>query len=108
MFSPLGGPSTTEEPEIDWADDLKFFIDNDSDVLSNYLFPAVKKHQMYHGHPNAYKLYIKPLQQCKEEYCKKFDIDEPETKFPPDVIISLAKKIADEQHKHIEAGHYKK
>ena len=107
MFSPLGGPNTTEEPEIDWADDRKFFIDNDTDLLSNVMFPAIHKHEKFHGHPNAYKIYIKPIQKCCEAYCDKFDIDERETKFPPDVIIELAKKMAEEQHKHIQEGHYK-
>ena len=39
--------------------------------------------------------------------CDKFDIDEKEKKFPKDLLIELAKKIAEEQDKHIEAGHYK-
>jgi len=107
MFSPIGGPKKTEEPEIDWGDDLKFYIDNDSDLLANHLFPAIMKHQQFHGRPDAYKFYIKPLEHCCEDYCAKFDINDKNKKFTPEVIIDLAKKIAEEQHKHIEEGQYK-
>jgi hypothetical protein len=107
MFSPIGGPNTMDEPEVDWADDLKFFIDNDDELLQNELFPAIKKHKKYHGHPDAYKLYVKPVQRCCDAYCDKFDIDDRENKFAPEVLLDLAKVIADEQHKHIEKGHYK-
>ena len=107
MFSPIGGPNTMDEPEVDWADDLKFFIDNDDSSLENQLFPAIKKHRKHVGHPDAYKLYIKPIENCCEAYCHKFDIEEKEKKFPKDLLIELAKKIAEEQDKHIEAGHYK-
>ena len=61
MFSPIGAPKDDKE-DIDWLGDLKFFIDNDSDVLSKQFFPAIRKHQEYKGHPDAYKLYIKPLE----------------------------------------------
>ena len=107
MFSPIGGPNATEEPEIDWLDDLKFFIDNDDSSLENQLFPAIKKHSKYAGHPEAYKLYIKPIENCCEAYCHKFDIDNKEEKFTKESLIELAKKIAEEQNKFIEAGHYK-
>ena len=33
MFSPIGAPKE-QESDIDWIGDLKFFIDNDTDVLS--------------------------------------------------------------------------
>ena len=35
-----------------------------------------KKHKKYAGHPDAYKIYIKPIQKCKEMYCTKYGIDD--------------------------------
>lgn len=106
MFSPIGAPKT-EEQEIDWLGDLKFFIDNDNDMLSNHFFPAVKKHEKYLNHPEAYKIYLRPLDMCAEEYCKKFQIGDKHEKFPKESLIELAKHIAEEQNKFIERGDYK-
>jgi hypothetical protein len=85
---------------------LKFFIDNDDTVLKNYFFPAVNRHKEHRGNPNAYKIYIRPLESCKEAYCEKFEIESAEDKFPKDKLIELAKMIATEQEKHMEKGDY--
>lgn len=107
MFSPVGGPKE-DQSDIDWADDLKFYIDNDERLLGRFIFPAIERHEKYTGHPNAYKIYVKPLKQCLESYLDKFDIDDPEKKFTDDLIESLAKKIAAQQETFLEKGHYKK
>ena len=104
LFSPIGAPSKNDD--INWHSDFKFFIDNDNSVLSNVMFPAIKKHMNYRGHPSAYKIYIKPLQQCKEMYCNKYKIETPEEKFTKEDIIGMARKIAAEQEKYIERGDY--
>ena len=95
MFSAIGAP-TSEQEDVDWTNDLKFFIDNDDTVLKNYFFPAV----------NAYKIYMRPLESCKEAYCEKYEVESPEDKFPKDKLIELAKMIATEQEKHMEKGDY--
>lgn len=105
MFSAIGAPKD-QEAEIDWLDDLKFFIDNDTDILSQHFFPAVKRHREHQGNPNAFKIYIRPLEACKEAYCERFEIDKPEEKFPKEKIIELAKRCAEEQDKIIERGDY--
>ena len=105
MFSPIGAPRE-DESEIDWMDDLKFYIDNDTDILSRTMFPAIKKHMQHVDHPKAYKIYLKPLQSCMQQYTEQFDIDEPETKFPKEQMIKLARKIAEEQKQHIQNGDY--
>jgi len=104
LFSPIGAPSDNDD--INWLEDFKFFIDNDNEVLSNYMFPAIKKHKQYAGHPDAYKIYIKPIQKCKEAYCTKYNIDDPSEKFSKDTLINMARKIAGEQEKYIERGDY--
>jgi hypothetical protein len=105
MFSPIGAPNN-EEQDIDWLNDLKFFIDNDDTMLNKHFFPAVKKHKEYQGHPNVYKVYIRAIQHCKDAYCSKYDIEEPEEKFPKEKLIQLAKMIAGEQEKHLSNGDY--
>jgi len=104
LFSPVGGPQDIED--IDWAGDLKTFIDNENGILSNVMFPAIKKHEQMRGNPNAYKIYIAPLQTAKSMYCDKFKIQDAGEKFPKEMLIQMARTIADEQLKHIESGDY--
>lgn len=105
MFSPIGAPKDNEQ-DIDWLGDLKFYIDNDNKMLENHFFPAIKRHQEYRGNPNAYKVYIRPLERCLESYCEQYNIEEVDTKFPKESLIELAKKIATEQEKFMERGDY--
>lgn len=105
MWSAIGAPKE-EDQEIDWLDDLKFFIDNDDAMLNRYFFPAVKKHKEYQGHPRVFQVYIKPIQNCLNHYCDKFDVQDREEKFPKNKLIDLAKRIADEQEKFISKGDY--
>ena len=105
MFSPIGAPKP-EEQDVNWLEDLKYFIDNDDKMLTQFFFPAVKKHKQHQGNPNAFKLYVHPLMQCKEAYCEKFEIENPEEKFPKEKIIELAKYIATEQENFLNKGDY--
>ncbi len=106
MFSAIGAPKEQNQ-EIDWLDDLKFFIDNDDEMLNKYFFPAVKRHKEHKGNPQVFKVYIRPIENCLDQYCDKFDIDNREEKFPKEKLIDLAKRFAEEQEKHIEKGDYK-
>ena len=105
MFSAIGAPKQ-EQDDIDWLDDLKFFIDNNDKMLQQYFFPAVKKHKEHKGNPHVFKGYIRPIEHCLNHYCDKFDIQDKEEKFPKDKLIDLAKRFADEQEKYIEKGDY--
>jgi hypothetical protein len=105
MFSPIGAPSEPDQ-DINWLDDLKFFIDNDNAMLNQYFFPAIKKHKQHRGHPNAFKIYMRPLESCLESYCDKYEVENYEEKFPKDKMIELAKQIADQQEKFMEEGDY--
>lgn len=110
MFSPLGGPKDDDtESDINWIDDLKFFIDNDDALLRNYIFPTIEKHKKYVDHPEAYKLYMKPLKSCVKIYRKTFEVnDKDDEKFSEDKICSLAKQIAGEQKEYIKKKDYDK
>lgn len=105
MWSPIGSPKQDQQ-EIDWLDDLKFFIDNDESMLNHHFFPAIKKHKEHQGNPNVFKVYIRPIESCLDEYCNKFEIDDREEKFPKEKLIDLAKKFAEEQEKFIKKGDY--
>ena len=105
MFSPIGAPKEDDQ-DIDWLDDLKFFIDNDDVMLNKYFFPAVKKHKEHQGNPNVFKVYIRPIEHCLNHYCEKFDVKDREEKFPKEKLIDLAKLFADEQEKFLEKGDY--
>ena len=105
MFSPVGAPGA-EQADIDWLDDLKFFIDNNDSMLNQHFFPAVKRHKEFKGHPAVYKVYIRAVERCKDAYCSKYEIEQPEEKFPKEKLIQLAKMIAGEQEKHLSDGDY--
>ena len=105
MFSAIGAPKE-EEGDINWIEDLKFFIDNETDVLNRFFFPAIRKHKQYGDRSDAYKIYIKPIERCKDAYVEKYQIDEPGTKFPKGDLIVLARKMAEEQNQHIKNGDY--
>jgi len=107
MFSPLGGPQEMNQ-SIDWADDLKFHIDNTDHLLDKTIFPVLNKHKQHQGHPNVWKLYMVPVKQCLRDYCEKYDIEESNKKFTSDVLEAVARKIADEQEKHLKDGDYEK
>lgn len=105
MFSPVGGEKD-DDSEVDWIDDLKFFIDNNNSILEKFIFPAILRHKKYQGHPSAYKLYIKPISQCVDVYCQKYDVTERDKKFPPEAIEKLARDFAEKQDRFIAQGDY--
>ena len=105
LFSPIGAPNE-EGGDIDWLSDLKFYIDNDDAMLNQHFFPAVERHKEHKGNPNAYKIYVRPIEQMKDQYCKKFEISDAEDKFPKDSLIELAKRFATEQEQYMDAGDY--
>ena len=105
MWSAIGAPKDDTQ-DIDWLDDLKFFMDNDDAMLNQYFFPAVKRHKEHQGNPRVFKVYIRPIETCLDHYCEKYDIDDREEKFPKEKLIDLAKRIADEQEKYLEKGDY--
>jgi hypothetical protein len=107
MFSAIGAPKE-DQSEIDWLDDLKFYIDNDNSMLEKNIFPTVDKHKKFIDNPDAYKLYIAPIQRCCKSYCEQFQIKDSEKKFPDEKIIELAKHISKEQEKFIKRGDYDK
>ena len=104
LFSPIGAPK--ENDDINWPGDMRVFIDNDNDALSQYMFPAIKKHETYKGHPDAYKIYIKPLESCRNMYAGKFGVEDCEQKIPRATIILMAKAFAAEQDNFMERGDY--
>lgn len=106
-FSPIGAPSEHDQ-DINWLDDLKFYIDSDHDILNTHFFPAIRKHKDHIGHPHIHKIYIRPVLRSIDQYCDKYEVDNKHETFPKQDVISLAKRIADEQHECITRGDYGK
>ena len=77
-------------------------------MLDTQFFPAIKRHKEHQGNPDVYKVYIRPIEHCKEAYCNKFEIEDVEEKFPKEKLIELAKRFAEEQERHLEKGDYDK
>ncbi len=94
--------------DVDYINDLKFWIDNSDKALSNYIFPAVKHHYAYPDHPESFTHYIEPLKKCAEEYCREFDLmPYKEEIFNDEEIKKLAERVATEQTEHMHKGDYK-
>ncbi len=105
MWSAIGAPKQDQQ-EVDWLDDLHFYIDNNDKLLNKYFFPAVEKHKQYKDHPQVFKVYMRPLESCLECYCEEFQIEDREQKFPKEKLIELAKRFATEQSQYIDKGDY--
>jgi glycosylphosphatidylinositol transamidase (GPIT) subunit GPI8 len=94
------------DPEINYLADLKFFIDNDNDILSKFFFPAIKQHKDT-ASPDDYHHYVEPIKKTIVIYCKKHDLDDVKDDiFGEDDILELAKRMAQEQHRYIDRGDY--
>lgn len=107
----FAGPTQTKDkrldPEIDYISDLKFFIDNDDEILSKAFFPAIKQQRDSEDTENHFKLYIKPIRQSLDKYCHEHELfDIKDDIFPADRIVELAKRFAEEQAEHIKRGSY--
>jgi hypothetical protein len=106
----FSGPASSEikdkrlDPEINYLEDLKFFIDNEDPLLSKFFFPAISKHKDSGDDENSYKLYIAPIRKSIDVYCDKFKLNDiRDDLFSKDSVIKIAKRFAEEQKKHI--GH---
>jgi hypothetical protein len=107
LFSRNPEAEQKPEEEINWLDDLKFFIDNNDDLLTQQIFPAVARHKQHKDSDSAYKVYVKPLRQCAIKYCDKFETEKPHKElFPTSAIVKLARHLADQQGSFIEKGDY--
>ena len=97
---------TNQDPrlskDINYLDDLKFYMDNDNEQLTNVLFPAIKAHKENIDDESAYRHYMKPIKITVEKYCNQFDLDDIKDKmFTDENLIQLAKRFAEEQKAHI-------
>ena len=107
LFSQPENSDPRLSSDINYLDDLKFYIDNNNEIVSNVLFPAIKKHKETPQDEKAYKYYIQPLKQCSEQYAAEYQLEDIKDKiFSNENILELAKKIAEEQSSHIKGKDY--
>jgi hypothetical protein len=110
LFSPSAEMQEKDErldPEINYLDDLKYFIDNEDSLLSKFFFPAISKQKKQADSEQSYKLYLDPVKKTVDIYCTKFKLEDLKDKiFDNDAVIKVAKRIADEQKNHIMKKEY--
>ena len=95
------------DPEINYLEDLKFFIDNNNNILSKLFFPAITKHKKQGNTEDSYKLYIEPVKKSIDIYCKKYELDDFKDKiFSDNAVLDISKKFAQEQNDHIQHKDY--
>jgi len=93
--------------EINYGDDLKYFIDNEDSLLSKFFFPAIDKQKNTGNKEDSFKFYLEPVSKSVDIYCKKFKLsDIKDDVFNKEIIMSVAKKIAGEQSEHIKKKAY--
>ncbi len=93
--------------DIDYVSDLKFFIDNDNELVSQTLFPAIKKHRKLGGDPSQYQIYVSAVKSAIPKYCDEYRMtDIKDDVFTNEVIEKVCKRFAEEQGKYIERGDY--
>lgn len=107
LFSQPDNKDPRLNPDINYLDDLKFYVDNNSEMLSNIFFPAIKEQQAKNDPQEAYKLYIKPIRFAVEKYCEEYDLkDVKDDIFTDENVNEIAKRFATEQHNHINNKDY--
>ena len=107
LFSQPENSDPRLNSDINYLDDLKFFIDNNNDRVSNVLFPAIKKHRESPDDEKSYKFYVQPLKMCAEEYVNEYQLEDIKDEiFSNESILELAKRIAEEQLAHIRSKEY--
>jgi hypothetical protein len=110
LFSPSAEMQEKDErldPEINYLDDLKYFIDNEDTLLSKFFFPAISKQKKQADSEQSYKFYLEPVKKSVDIYCTKFKLEDLKDKiFDNDAVIKIAKKIAEEQKNHIMKKEY--
>ena len=107
LFSQAQDADPRLSSDINYLDDLKFYMDNNNDVVSNVLFPAIKNHKNKPDDETAYRHYVGPVRKCAEQYAIEYELDDIKDKiFTDENIIQLAKRMAEEQLKHIKNKDY--
>ena len=89
--------SSPVDPEVNYLDDLKFYIDNNNKIQMKLMVPAIDKHQQSGNIKDAYKFYLRPIEICAKVYCKKYGLE----KYIGDIfskngIVDLAKAYAEQ------------
>jgi hypothetical protein len=81
-------------------------MDHNDAIVRDLILPAVQKHKTSPKAPKAFKLYIMPVMKCRKMYADQFKVDDVEKKISHKEVIKIARKMAEEQSKHIEKKDY--
>ena len=72
MFSPVGAPKD-DQPDIDWIGDLKFYMDNNDQMLNKHFFPAVNREEKFPK--EKLEELAKQIATQQEKFMEKGDYD---------------------------------
>lgn len=94
--------------DVDFKDDLHFFMHNDSEFYRRILFPAIRilKSKIEQNTGENIKHFKTCVEKAIPMYCKKFKIKEIQILSPKE-IDELAEKMYQEELTRIEQGVYK-
>ena len=107
LFYPVKDNDQKFDSDVDYLDDLKFWISNNDEMLSKIFFPAVKKHKQQFDDEDVYKVYVEPLKKCSEAYCEEYDLLHSKDEiFTDEALLELAHTVAKEQAEFIKKGDY--
>lgn len=94
--------------DVDFVDDLHYFMINDPLFYKNTLFPAIVdlRSKIQHNEECSDTHFIKCVNNGIKHYCKKFDLGNPTSLFTKTDRDSLARKIFGDEKQNIIDGKY--
>ncbi len=95
--------------DVDWVDDLKFFMNNDPRFYRKVLYPVISelKTKIKSGSKCSEMSFAPCIEKAIPAYCNKFKIKQnPKKIFDDEEIKDLAVKMFHEEKTNIENGVY--
>ncbi len=95
--------------DVDWVDDLKFFMHNDPRFYRKVLYPAISelKVKIKSGSKCNEMTFMSCIDKAIPAYCNRFKITQnPKKIFDEEEIKDLAVKMFHEEKSNIENGVY--
>lgn len=107
LFQTTPNANQKYDSEVDYLNDLKFWVSNNDDMLTKVFFPAIQKHKQHFDNKDVYKVYLNPLKKCCEAYCREYDLmHSMDEIFSDEKLAELAHTMANEQAEFIKKGDY--
>jgi len=96
--------------DVDWIDDLKFFMHNEPRFYRKFIYPVISelKNRLESGSKCDEMSFAPCIEKAIPIYCNKFKITQnPQKLFDDEKLHDLAMKMFHEEKSNIEKGVYK-